>query len=110
MGIDRPCSGHEPQLVTSMRPTTNSTSAIPAGRGAARRFLRASGSGQSLVEFALVLPLLLLLFAAILDLGRMASAQIAITNAAREGAFQASVTPTDYSTGQPCPSDGKSNL
>ena len=112
MGIDIPGTRHEPQSVTRMRPTTNNSQEPSARR---RRvpiaaFLRAGGSGQSLVEFVLVLPILLLLFAAILDLGRMASAQIAITNAAREGAFQASVTPTDYSAGQPCPGDGKSNL
>ena len=95
-----------------MPPTTNNTHITQAGRHAAPSalILRSGGSGQSLVEFVLVLPLLLLLFAAILDLGRMASAQIAITNAAREGAFQASVTPADYSAGQPCPSDGASNL
>ena len=114
MGIDRAATGHEPRSVTRMPPTTNNASVTATDRRSARNtsILRAgrSGSGQSLVEFVLVLPLLLLLFAAILDLGRMASAQIAITNAAREGAFQASVTPADYLAGQPCPSDGMSNL
>src|SRR5688572_24784318 len=114
MGIDRPGTGHEPRSVTRMPPTTNNAHIPATGRRSARNtsILSAgrSGSGQSLVEFVLVLPLLLLLFAAILDLGRMAAAQIAITNAAREGAFQASVTPADYSAGQPCPSDGASNL
>ena len=71
--------------------------------------MRSRSGGQSLVEFALVLPVLLLLFASILDLGRVASAQIAITNAAREGAFQASKTPASYSAGQACPADGQSN-
>jgi hypothetical protein len=66
--------------------------------------------GQSVVEFALMLPLLVVLFASVLDLGRIAFAQVAITNAAREGAFQAAVTPTSYTAGQPCPSDGLSNL
>ncbi|MGC9523155.1 MAG: TadE/TadG family type IV pilus assembly protein [Anaerolineae bacterium] len=42
--------------------------------------------GQSLVEMALVLPLLLLLVAAVADFGRAFNSYIVITNAAREGA------------------------
>lgn len=42
--------------------------------------------GQSLVEFALVLPLFLLLVMAIMDLGLSVFAYNSITNAAREGA------------------------
>jgi len=42
--------------------------------------------GQALIEFALVLPLLLLLIVGAMDLGRMFFAKIVITNAAREGA------------------------
>ena len=49
--------------------------------------------GQSLVEFALVLPVFLLFFAAALDLGRVFYANITLNNAAREGAFQAAITP-----------------
>jgi Flp pilus assembly protein TadG len=66
--------------------------------------------GQALVEFALVLPVFLLFFAAVLDLGRIASAQIAVSNAAREGVFQAAKTPTDFDSSQPCPADGKTNV
>jgi Flp pilus assembly protein TadG len=55
------------------------------------------------VEFALILPVFLVLFAAALDLGRLAGAQISLANAAREAAFQAAVTPTSYQAGQPCP-------
>ncbi len=58
--------------------------------------------GQSLVEFALILPVMLVLFASALDLGRLFYAQITIRNAAREGAFQAAQTPTSYRDGQPC--------
>ena len=43
--------------------------------------------GQALVEFALVLPLLLVLILGAMDLGRMFYAKIVITNAAREGAY-----------------------
>ena len=42
--------------------------------------------GQDLVEFAILLPLLLLLIFGIFDLGRLFHAGIAITSAAREGA------------------------
>lgn len=43
-------------------------------------------SGQSLVEFALVVPIIVLLFAGIVDLGRAFYYQIGVTDAAREGA------------------------
>lgn len=67
------------------------------------RSQRRRSRGQSLVEFALILPVFLVLFAAALDLGRLAGAQISLANAAREAAFQAAVTPTSYQAGQPCP-------
>ena len=75
-----------------------------------RRHRAARTRGQSLVEFALVLPLFMLFFATTLDLGRLALAQLSVANAAREGAFQAAKTPTSFDSTQPCPSDGKSNL
>jgi len=49
--------------------------------------------GQSLVELALVLPLLLLLVVGIIDFGRAYNNYIIITNAAREGARAASHFP-----------------
>jgi Flp pilus assembly protein TadG len=49
--------------------------------------------GQSLVETAVVLPILLLLLAAIIDFGRAFDAYIILTNAAREGARFGSVKP-----------------
>jgi hypothetical protein len=58
--------------------------------------------GQSLVEFALILPIFLLLVAGALDLGRVFYANISLNNAAREGAFQASQTPDSYAANQPC--------
>ena len=48
--------------------------------------VRAGGGGQSLVEFALVLPLFLVLVMGIVDLGLSVFAYNSITNAAREGA------------------------
>lgn len=50
--------------------------------------------GQSLVEFALVLPVLLLLFMGILDFGRAVFAYNSLSNAAREGARVAIVDQT----------------
>ena len=47
---------------------------------------RRGSDGQSLVEFALVLPLFLLLFFAIVDMGRAVFVYNSVTNAAREGA------------------------
>lgn len=43
-------------------------------------------NGQSLVEFALVLPLLLVLILGAMDIGRMFYTKMVLTNAAREGA------------------------
>lgn len=42
--------------------------------------------GQSLVEFALILPILLLLILGAMDIGRIITTKIVVTNAAREGA------------------------
>jgi Flp pilus assembly protein TadG len=75
-----------------------------------RRFRnRRRSKGQSLVEFALILPVFILFFAATLDLGRIAAAQVTVTNAAREGAFQAAKTPTDFDNTTGCPSGAASN-
>jgi Flp pilus assembly protein TadG len=65
--------------------------------------------GQSMVEFALILPVLMLLFATTLDLGRLALAELSTENAAREGAFQAAKTPKDIDNTKPCPADASSN-
>src|SRR5690554_1734647 len=48
-------------------------------------------AGQALVEFALVLPLLLVLVIAVFEFGRAWSAYQVITDAAREGARNAVV-------------------
>lgn len=86
----------------------------PISRGqAANRGNRARpnrAQGQSVVEFALVLPVLLMLLAATLDLGRLAFARVTLENAAREGAFQASKTPTSYAANTACPGDAATNL
>jgi hypothetical protein len=51
--------------------------------------------GQELMEFAIVLPLLLLVVFGIMDLGRLFHALITITNAAREGARYGTIFPED---------------
>ena len=48
--------------------------------------LRKNEKGQSLVEFALILPLLLLLIMAIVQFGVVFNGYITVSNAAREGA------------------------
>ncbi len=51
--------------------------------------------GQSLVEFALILPVLLIILAGVLDLGRLYYAYVAVTDAAAEGAAYAAIHPDD---------------
>ena len=61
--------------------------------------------GQALVELAIILPVLLLLVVAAIDLGRLFYAQIAVEGAAREGALYAAVLaddPTAFQNGAPC--------
>jgi Flp pilus assembly protein TadG len=58
--------------------------------------------GQALVELALMLPLLMVLLLGAIDLGRAWQSQITIENAAREGAMEATFSPTSYQAGQPC--------
>lgn len=57
-----------------------------SGHGAGRRRVQGRERGAAAVEFALVLPLLLLLVFGIIDFGRALNAQITLTQAAREGA------------------------
>ncbi|MDX6535474.1 MAG: hypothetical protein QOJ13_1986 [Gaiellales bacterium] len=54
----------------------------------AHRRLRSS-EGQTLVEFAVVIPLVMLLLVGIFQLGRAYAESIQVTNAAREGARRA---------------------
>lgn len=51
-----------------------------------RRIRGRAESGQSLVEFAMVLPLLLMVLFAIIDFGRVYQGHVTLTNAVREGA------------------------
>ncbi len=53
--------------------------------------------GQGLVEFALIIPILMLMIMGILDLGRALYAYSVVANSAREGARYGSTAPTDDS-------------
>jgi hypothetical protein len=61
----------------------------PGARG--RRRQPASTRGQSLVEFALVFPIIILLIAGFFEIGRAVFAYNTIANAARQGARVATV-------------------
>jgi len=52
-------------------------------------------NGQSLVEFVILLPVLLIIMAGVLDLGRVYYASVALTDAASEGATYAAIHPDD---------------
>jgi len=57
------------------------------------RASRKLNPGQTLVEFALLLPILILIILIILDLGRAAYYLSAVYNAAREGSRYGSINP-----------------
>jgi Flp pilus assembly protein TadG len=78
------------------RPVTRLAS---ARRAAARRRGKGTGrrNGQSLVEFAVVLPLFLLIVAGVADLGMLLYSNMTAINAAREGARLSVTDPGDLS-------------
>ena len=59
--------------------------------------IRKDHKGQSLVEFALILPILLILVLGAMDIGRLFFTKMVITNAAREGANHLAYHPGDIS-------------
>jgi Flp pilus assembly protein TadG len=69
---------------------------------ASRPRFRPRSRGQAIVELALILPILLLLLAAALDLGRLFYSQITVANAAREGAIEAALNPASFAAGGGC--------
>jgi Flp pilus assembly protein TadG len=74
---------------------------LPAGRLAKRHRTR----GQSMVEFVLVLPVLFLLLGAAIDLGRLFYSDVAVQNAAKEGALAGSRQPLCDAPGLPICTD-----
>lgn len=77
-------------------------------RSSRRPDRRRKSRGQSLVELALILPVMFVFLAAALDLGRIFYAQISLRNAAREGAMQAAKTPASFVEDNAC--DPATNL
>jgi hypothetical protein len=74
-----------------------------------RRITRRTGKregGQSLVEFALVLPIFILVLFAIVDFGMAFHAWITVTNSAREGGRLGAVHPALDAVGSPCYGQG----
>lgn len=61
--------------------------------------LKINRKGQSIVEFALILPLLLILIMGIIQFGLILSGYVSITNAAREGA-RIGIVQKDFSVAQ----------
>lgn len=59
------------------------------------RNLTAREHGQAIIEFALVVPVLILIMLGILDLSRMYQTSIVVTNASREGARWGATHPKD---------------
>ena len=53
---------------------------------------KTGAKGQALVEFAVVVPLLMLLVLGIFEFGRIYNAKLVVTQAAREGARRAAIT------------------
>jgi hypothetical protein len=64
-------------------------------------FSKLKSSGQAIVEFVLIIPVVLLLVMGALDLGRAFFVKIALTNSAREGAYYLSYHPSDKTTCDP---------
>lgn len=56
--------------------------------------LCSADSGQSLVEFTLVLPIILLIMVGVVDLGRAYFSYMTVVNAAQEGARYGAANPT----------------
>jgi len=56
-----------------------------------RRAGRKSERGATLVEFALILPILITLLFGVVEFGRLLNAQVVVTSATREGARYASL-------------------
>jgi len=67
-------------------------------RGRAVDSHRRAERGDALIEFAVVLPVLLLLLAGVTDVGRVYSSAVVVSNAARQAARYAATSPADTTT------------
>lgn len=71
---------------------------VPTSRGGAR--CKARSRGQSLAEFALILPVLLILALTAIDFGRLFSSWVTLNNSARVAANYAAANPGEpFGTG-----------
>ena len=82
----------EEPIATSCQPPATRLRNKRPGTGDKRQ---SKQRGQALVELALVLPILLLILMAIVDMGRIYHGYLSVTTAAREGARQAALGRTD---------------
>lgn len=64
-----------------------------------KKYKRTHQTGQSIIEMALLLPVMLVLVVMALEFGRVFFTKIVITNAAREAAYYLSVNPSEYNGG-----------
>ena len=85
-------------------PTTNSGTTKSAGKPRRYRSLFRRQKGQSALEFLLVLPIFVVFFLLVVDLGMLMYQYVSISNAVREGARFGAVTCGDGS----CEDDGLS--
>ncbi len=76
--------------------------ASPRRGGLRRPFASGRPRGQAIVELAVILPVLLVLFAAGADLARIFHSQVAIESAARAGALEAAANPASFTSGAAC--------
>ena len=83
-----------------MTNTTGRGDAATKGGSAPRGAGLLPHRGQALVEFALVLPVLLVLLLLAVDFGRLFTTYVSVNNAAREGAFYAAEHAKDTSFDQ----------
>jgi hypothetical protein len=83
---------------------------VPPTPGPSDRARSSRIRGQSVVEFALILPILLLILAGAIDLGRAFYAYVAVENAAKEGALYGARHPLCGSAGPTCPSGNVSSV
>lgn len=73
-------------IANCLAPKTARRSRNPTEKMSSRRPSRRHGGGQSLTEFAVILPLLLLILLGIIDFGRGVYAYHVVASSAREGA------------------------
>jgi Flp pilus assembly protein TadG len=66
------------------------------------RRTRHRSRGQTIVELALIMPIMLMVLATASDLGRMFHTRIVLSNAARAGALEGSRHPTSYQAAAAC--------